>query len=113
MGREVVPFRSPEKRKNARHWKSWKSWKSVLEIVLEIVPGTGNRFSLLRHIKDNYRNPIVHPEANLSEDEAEALFGVAASAMRLLVLESKALEAIPPSLDLDFGENANSSPSPD
>ena len=109
MGREVVPFRSPEKRKNARLWKSWKSWKSVLEIV----PGTGNRFSLLRHIKDNYRNPIVHPEANLSEDEAEALFGVAASAMRLLVLESKALEAIPPSLDLDFEENANSSPSPD
>jgi hypothetical protein len=38
----------------------------------------------LQHIKDHYRNPIMHPEVTVSPDEALALFGAALSAITQL-----------------------------
>ena len=40
----------------------------------------------LDHIRENYRNPVSHPEVVLSADEAEALFGAAGSCIRQMVL---------------------------
>ncbi len=40
---------------------------------------------MLRHLKDNYRNPILHPQDSLESDEADSLFGVAKSAITIMV----------------------------
>ena len=39
----------------------------------------------LYNIKDNYRNPLMHPEDTLEMDEAVSLFGVAQSMIEMLV----------------------------
>ena len=41
---------------------------------------------LLKHIKDSYRNPVTHPEAELSTDEISVLFGLAISAITQMVI---------------------------
>jgi hypothetical protein len=46
----------------------------------------------LEHIKDHYRNPIVHPEAVLTADEAFSLLNACLSAITLL---DGAIEAVP------------------
>lgn len=45
----------------------------------------------LDHMRENYRNPILHPEVNLSPDEAQVLFGVCVSAIFLMANEIKEL----------------------
>ena len=49
--------------------------------------------NFLDHIRENYRNPITHPEAMVDGDEAEILLGVAVSAIRQMIIEIKRLEA--------------------
>jgi hypothetical protein len=45
---------------------------------------------MLQHIKDTYRNPILHPEVTLSSEEAQVLFGLTVSAIVLIVTAMKA-----------------------
>ena len=44
---------------------------------------------MIEHIKDTYRNPILHPEVTLSSDEAQVLFGLSVSAIVLIVSAMK------------------------
>jgi hypothetical protein len=39
---------------------------------------------LLQIIKDNYRNPIMHPEDTLTPDEARTLMGICQSAIEII-----------------------------
>lgn len=39
---------------------------------------------LLQIVKDNYRNPIMHPDATLTEPEALSLFGLCQSAIEII-----------------------------
>ncbi len=43
----------------------------------------------LHNIKDNYRNPLMHPEDSLEIDEAVSLFGLAQSMNEMLVTDMK------------------------
>jgi hypothetical protein len=43
------------------------------------------------HMRESYRNPILHPQENLSSEEAQVLFGVCVSAIYLMANEIKAL----------------------
>jgi hypothetical protein len=43
--------------------------------------------SLLTHLKDAYRNPVLHPEENYTDDRAQVLFGVCVSAVVLMINE--------------------------
>jgi hypothetical protein len=43
----------------------------------------------LQNIKDNYRNPLMHPEDTLEIDEAVSLFGVAQSMNEMLIADMK------------------------
>lgn len=43
----------------------------------------------LHNIKDNYRNPLMHPEDTLEIDEAVSLFGVAQSMNEMLIADMK------------------------
>lgn len=47
----------------------------------------------LDHMRENYRNPILHPEVNLTADEAQVLLGVCVSAIFLMASEIKTLTA--------------------
>ena len=38
----------------------------------------------LDHVRENYRNPVQHPEVMLSSDEAEVLFSISLSVIRLM-----------------------------
>jgi hypothetical protein len=43
--------------------------------------------SLLTHIKDAYRNPVLHPEENYTDEMVQVLFGVCVSAIVMIVDE--------------------------
>ena len=47
--------------------------------------------SHLEHVRESYRNPILHPEVNLTPDEAQVLFGVCVSAIFLMANDIKAI----------------------
>lgn len=42
---------------------------------------------ILDQIRDLYRNPVLHPEQNLTSDEATTLFGIAHSAIVAMILD--------------------------
>jgi hypothetical protein len=42
---------------------------------------------LLSHLKDTYRNPLMHPEMSLTVDEADSLFQVAQSALTMMITD--------------------------
>jgi hypothetical protein len=58
----------------------------------------------LDHIRENYRNPIQHPEIFLSMDEVEILLGVATSSIRQMVLAIQNLREHLPLPAQDIGE---------
>lgn len=43
--------------------------------------------SLLDHLRDAYRNPVLHPEENYADQSAQVLFGVCVSAIVMMVTE--------------------------
>lgn len=43
----------------------------------------------LDHIRQHYRNPILHPEVNLTPEDAQVLFGVCVSAIVMMVSAMK------------------------
>jgi hypothetical protein len=56
---------------------------------------------MLQHIKDEYRNPTLHPEEMLNSDEVEVLLGICNSVIRMMILEMSstapaAVPALPP-----------------
>jgi hypothetical protein len=46
----------------------------------------------LDHIRQNYRNPVQHPEVFLTNDEVEVLLGITTSAIRLMVIEMQRID---------------------
>jgi hypothetical protein len=49
--------------------------------------------SLLTHIKDAYRNPVLHPEENYTDERAQVLFGVCISAIVMMMEQILVLRA--------------------
>jgi hypothetical protein len=45
--------------------------------------------AILEQIKDLHRNPVIHPEAQLSNDDAQSLIGIMDSAITAMVVEMK------------------------
>ncbi len=79
-----------------------RNWSIYLKAIRNHPDHSERVVTLLDHIRDSYRNPILHPEVVVTEDEAESLLGTAASAIRLLVIEMNALEGKTKSLPLDL-----------
>jgi hypothetical protein len=50
----------------------------------------------LVHIKDTYRNPVLHPEETLSQEDAQVLLGACVSAIVLMVGAIKSKQATQP-----------------
>ena len=47
----------------------------------------------LDHIRETYRNPVFHPEEDVSEEQALILFGVCVSVVTLMLTEIERLSA--------------------
>jgi len=69
-----------------------RNWSIYLKALRKHPDHSERVVTFLDHIRDSYRNPILHPEIVVSEDEAESLLGASASAIRLLVMEIEAVE---------------------
>ena len=50
----------------------------------------------LDHIRKHYRNPVLHPEVDLTPEDAQVLFGVCVSAIVMMVSAVKAVGGGPP-----------------
>jgi len=68
-----------------------RDWGQYI-IVLTNHGGDPKVIGNLQHIKDHYRNPIIHPEAALGPDEAFSLFNTSIS---VIIQLDAAIEAIP------------------
>ncbi|HLW52276.1 MAG TPA: hypothetical protein VKW06_05495 [Candidatus Angelobacter sp.] len=65
-----------------------RNWGAYVK-ALQKCSGDVKVISVIEHIKDNYRNPILHPEITLSADDAQVLFGLSVSAIVLIVTAMK------------------------
>jgi hypothetical protein len=71
------------KQPKSRNWGAWitmlKSRKAPEDIT-----------AMLEHIKNTYRNKIMHPEIELDNDDAVVLFGITQSAILMMMKDSEA-----------------------
>lgn len=72
-----------------------RNWALYLKKVKEVGSHSAKIYGALDHIRDNYRNPITHPEDTLTEGEAVMLFGLSLSVIELM---AEALRTLPPAL---------------
>jgi hypothetical protein len=71
------PKRAPAKMRN---------WGVYIRLLVD--NGADSKvISLLTHLKDAYRNPVLHPEENYTDERAQVLFGVCVSAIAVMVEE--------------------------
>lgn len=68
--------------------KKLRSWAAYVK-RLEGAGASKKVIGILDQIRDLHRNPVFHPEDNLSVDEAATLLGIAQSAIVAMVLEMK------------------------
>ena len=75
--------------------KRHRNWGLYLK-RLEKHPGADAKIrGALEHIKENYRNPITHPEVTLTEGEALMVFALSLSVIELM---AEVLRTTPPAL---------------
>lgn len=70
----------------AKKSRNWGSYIKGLKSKNASAKVTG----YLDHIREQYRNPVLHPEITLSADDAQVLFGVCISAILMMASEMKA-----------------------
>lgn len=75
--------------------KQNRNWGLYLKELKKAPNHDPKVWGALDHIRDNYRNPISHPEDTLTEGEAIMLFGLCLSSVELMVLF---LRGTPPAL---------------
>lgn len=63
--------------------RNWGAYQKILEKHSADKKLT----DLIEHIRLSYRNPVLHPEENLTSEQVQVLFGVCISAVTLMVLE--------------------------
>ena len=70
--------------------KRMRNWANYIKVINKKLNEDEKKnteiTAFLDHIRENYRNPISHPEDMLTLDEAEVLLGVATSAIRQIIL---------------------------
>lgn len=67
-----------------------RNWGAYIKLLKE--HGAEQRVtSLLDHLRESYRNPVLHPEENYTDARALVLFGVCVSALVMMVEEIERL----------------------
>lgn len=83
--------------------KKFRNWGAYLKELRKCTNSNSKITSFLDHIRDNYRNPISHPEQNLNSEEAQVLFGVCISAISMISNEIEVLTNTGGQLPLQTG----------
>lgn len=81
--RQYYELKVPGDKKAAPKMRNWGAYIRLLEnhgAEKKVV-------SLLKHMKDVYRNPVLHPEENYTDENIQVLFGVCISAVVLINCE--------------------------
>lgn len=86
-----------------KKFRNWGTYVRVLNKTKDVNPKI---VAMLLQIKDHYRNPILHPEENLSPDDALVLFGLCVSAITLMGNEIKKLQTTSNNLPFPSGAMA-------
>lgn len=58
-----------------------RNWGVYIKLLRDSGRSDPKVVNFLEHIKDNYRNPVTHPEAVLTVDDVQVLLGAACSAI--------------------------------
>jgi hypothetical protein len=75
--------------------KKFRNWGAYIKALNKC--GADQKVTeYLDHIRKHYRNPILHPEVNLTPEDAQVLFGVCISAIVMMIAEVKAAKGIVP-----------------
>lgn len=69
-----------------------RNWGTYIKL-LNSHGADANITLLLTHLKDVYRNPVLHPEENYSDERAQVLLGVCISAVVLMETEIQRIAA--------------------
>lgn len=82
-----------------------RNWGVYIKLLKE--HGADTRItSLLDHLRDSYRNPVLHPEENYTDERAQVLFGVCISAIVMMTEAVAALDSKGALLPLDMAPPA-------
>lgn len=82
----------------------FRNWGAYIRVLRALPYANQKIVSMLDQIRENYRNPILHPSDNLVADDALVLFGLCVSAITLMGAEIKALRDTSKFLPFDSGE---------
>jgi hypothetical protein len=63
--------------------RNWGAWIKVLEASPK---ADGRTIAALKHLKDEYRNPLVHPEFHLSPEQAQIVVAAAIGAICQMII---------------------------
>ena len=69
----------------------FRNWGSYVKILRGQPSPNQKVISCIDHIREHYRNPVLHPQDNLGTEEAQVLFGLCVSAITLMAADMKAL----------------------
>jgi hypothetical protein len=64
----------------------FRNWGAYVKNLRNCPRADQKIVNFLDQIRDNYRNPILHPEQNLTADDAQILFGVCVSVISMMAL---------------------------
>jgi hypothetical protein len=63
-----------------------RNWGAWIKLLRDSGKAEAKVLGFLEHLKDEYRNPVTHPEVFLSMDEVQVLLGAAIGAISQMVL---------------------------
>jgi hypothetical protein len=89
----------PGEKRAAPKMRNWGAYIKLLE-----QHGAESQVtSLLIHLKDAYRNPVLHPEENYTDERIQVLFGVCISAIAIMIGDLKKFAPKTPNLPFPEG----------
>ena len=81
--------------------KQFRNWGAYIKEFRRCINADQKVVDFLHQVKENYRNPILHPELDLTADDAQELFGVSISAISMMARGIQALNQKGQSLPFD------------
>lgn len=69
----------------------FRNWGAYVKILGKQARANPKVVAAIDHIREHYRNPVLHPQDDLSAEQAQVLFGLCVSVITLIAGDMKAL----------------------
>lgn len=83
--------------------KKFRNWGAYIKQFRSCAQANQKTIDFLEQIKENYRNPVLHPEQNLDADDAQILFGVSISVVSMMARDIDVIMIKGDTLPLSLG----------